>query len=178
MVNAQQSLGDRGTLVRYEDLIFQPKSTQERLIGHLGLEFEDRVLGYDDQAMKGKLFDPKSIRKHNKPVSTYVDSWKQVVNSHFELELARDYLLTLGEDLFTEMGYELSKSLEQLSELETKFSKVKHLLTFSDLVDEKPAKTTQMKIEAMASAKIQTQSDFRQYLWRHPKLAIKYFYYR
>ncbi len=178
MVNAKEAVGSRGIMVRYEDLIFEPQLTQERLMDHLGLEFEESVLGYDDQAMKGKLFDPKSVRKHNKPVSTYVDSWKNIVNSRFELELAQAYLLTLGEDLFMKMGYDLSKSLEQLSELETKFPSEKYLLNFHDLIDENPGTTTRMKIEAMASAGIQTKPAFQQYLIRHPKQALKYFYYR
>ena len=99
--------GDDATLVRYEDLVHEPPATVRDLCRRLGLEYVPSMLDYGvNGVLPGRLVDPKSIRKHQRPVGDYADTWRTAFRTPREVELARAFVAHLGRPLIEEFGYD------------------------------------------------------------------------
>jgi SAM-dependent methyltransferase len=110
--------GDDAMLVRYEDLVQAPEQTVKRLCQRLGLEYVPSMLDYGvGGVLPGRLVDPKSIRKHQRPVADYVDTWRTAFRSAREVELAHAFIAHLGRPLVEGFGYELDELQSALSPL-------------------------------------------------------------
>jgi ubiquinone/menaquinone biosynthesis C-methylase UbiE len=102
--------GDDATLVRYEDLVQAPEHSVKGLCQRLGLEYVPSMLDYGvSGVLPGRLVDPKSIRKHQRPVADYVDTWRTAFRSDREVELAHAFITHLGRPLVEEFGYEFDR---------------------------------------------------------------------
>lgn len=108
--------GDQAIVVRYEDLVFNPEATVKRLCSQIGLDYELGMVNYGDfSVLPGKLVDPKSIHRHNKPVADYIDMWRTRFKSAQERHLAEAFLAHLGRPLIEGMGYSHDELMATIS---------------------------------------------------------------
>lgn len=104
--DAIEHLGSRVVVVRYEALVGEPEHTVRGLCERLRLEYVASMLDYGVRGvLPGRLVDPKSIRRHSRPVTGYTDTWRRRFGSPAEAELARAFLAHLGRPLVEELGY-------------------------------------------------------------------------
>ena len=88
-------------LVRYEDFVVEPASTAEQLCWHLGLEYESEMLNYQQSFTMSRFQDENSASKHERPVTTYIDYWREFLPE----ESAKSYLEVLGHSTVEALGY-------------------------------------------------------------------------
>ncbi|NRB59423.1 MAG: sulfotransferase [Winogradskyella sp.] len=84
--------------ISYEDLITNTDNTLKKINSFLSLETPLQA----DYEVKGsfsnsKHVDTKSLDKHSKPVSDYLDSWKKTINTIQKKQLALEYLAKLQQ---------------------------------------------------------------------------------
>ena len=107
--------GDDAIVIKYEDLVSRPEFTISTLCQSLKIPFVPDMLNYGESGiLEGTLVDPKSIHKHRKPVTDYLESWKTKLSSSQSKLLASGFLLHLGKDLVTQLGYPYSELLENV----------------------------------------------------------------
>lgn len=108
---------DRGILVRYEDIVSAPETGVTRICTHLGIDFRPEMLQYGERIhFEGTTFvDPKSVYKHDSPVTTYVNRWVDVYSTPQLNSIARQYLERLGDDTIRAFGYDSTALLDTLN---------------------------------------------------------------
>jgi Sulfotransferase family len=118
IVAALKQSDGRTTVVRYEELVSNPESTMLNVCAKLDLTYEPNILKYGDKVRLNSSFvDPKSIYKHDRPVTDYVESWPQYLDTGEKLRMARAYLQLLGKETVEGLGYsygEIKATLERL----------------------------------------------------------------
>ena len=118
-------LGDNAHVVHYEQLVSETDTVLEELCGHLGVVFHRGMASYGDKVQfAGSGFvDPKSIYRHQAPITDYIDRWPSRLDSAQNQHLGLEYLRALGKDTVQSLGYsydELQNTLEKI--------KKKHIL--------------------------------------------------
>ena len=113
MVQAMETLGQRGVRVSYEDLVTEPASTVATVCRGLDLAFEPAMLAYGDRLPfeAGGFGDRKSIHRHGGPVADYREGWRHRLSRPPASILARSYLELLGAGLVGRLGYDYESLL-------------------------------------------------------------------
>lgn len=111
--------GERGAVVRYEQLVADPEATVQALCKRISLAFEPGMLEYGDKVkFEGtKWVDQKSIYKHTHAVTAYADAWKAKLDTAQKIEVAQGYLESLGKDVVEALGYaydDLASALQKM----------------------------------------------------------------
>lgn len=93
--------------VRYEDLVQQPEAEMRRVLDHLGLEFEEGCVEYGRQKHITKSYgDPKSVEKHDRPVTASLDTWAaDLLAAPKNLEMASEIVEELDPAHLEAWGY-------------------------------------------------------------------------
>ncbi len=99
IAKAMRRWKDRACVVRYEDLVADPTTQLMRVCGYLGLPFDVKMLTYDNGT--AKYADDNSMVKHDKPVTNYVNNWRE----RMDPTQAKTYLEALGTDVLMTFGY-------------------------------------------------------------------------
>ena len=124
LINGIKQLKEDAIVVHYENLVEKPKDTLQHLCDRIGIPFYEDMLEYGlREPPKGRFGDPIGVHKHNRPISGYIDKWVQNLSSPDLIEFAREYLSTLGPDVFSQMGYSYEETKNKL-ELNTPPDKV------------------------------------------------------
>lgn len=111
-----ETAGDRGVVVRYEALVSHPEEEVRKLLQGLGLEFESSVLSYGGKVEfeESSFRDPKSIYRHEGPVSDYVNSWPGRLGTRQQRQVALAYLENLGQATVEALGYPYESLVQDL----------------------------------------------------------------
>lgn len=109
-------LGERASVLRYEELVSAPEETVERVCGWLGIDFRPEIIAYgkDGAGPAWKMGDPRTVYAHDRPVTSRLDAWADRLGDVQVWHALDDYLHALGEKTITELGYpyaELEKTL-------------------------------------------------------------------
>jgi hypothetical protein len=104
--------GGRLSVVRYESLVVNADATVSRMLEQLDIEKKAGLATYT--SFESELGDTKSVRTHGRPVTEYVDRWKQELNSAEKRDVAHSYLDELGEELLEWLGFPYRELLDQL----------------------------------------------------------------
>lgn len=119
LVQGAKTAGERGIVVRYEDIVKDPGRSFEAICHHLEVEFVPGMLEYGSQVrFEGTSFvDPKSIYRHGRPVADYADQWIQTYANPQLNRLGREYLARLGTDTINGLGFDKASLLSELHKL-------------------------------------------------------------
>ncbi len=105
-------LGERATIVRYEQFVAHPDDTVAALCASLGLSFDADMLDYSTTPMPlGKMNDHIGIVRHTKPSPASAEKWKRLATDAQSRHFAHSYLNALGQPLIERLGY----SFDELS---------------------------------------------------------------
>ncbi len=101
-----KTLGDKATVIRYEEFVSDPERNITALCQSLGLSFHESMLDYGKtEAPRGKMNDPVGIHRHTRPSTESLDKWKSLAADRQARHLALAYLRDLGEDTLAQFGY-------------------------------------------------------------------------
>jgi len=117
MVDALSVLKDRSVSLRYEDLVTNPKQELERICAYLGIEFDDKMLSYDKSGVGGSHGDPVRVHEHSRPVSDFVDKWKDTFKEYANWRFGLSYTDYLDIDVFNTLGYSYEEVRNELLNL-------------------------------------------------------------
>lgn len=113
-----ETLGNKAVSIKYEDLVSEPEKTIRFLCDRIGIQFDQEMLTYGKSVkLENTTFiDPKSIYKHDKPVTNYVNDWLDRLNTGWKIKLAQSYLEALGQETILQWGYPYEQLRNQLEE--------------------------------------------------------------
>ena len=111
------SLYSNNIIVKYEDIVENPKEEIERIFNYLEIEVPQNSESYslDRDFIDVKSIDTKSLHKHNKPIKNYNDSWKTSINTTQKKILAVDFIKRLKNSDSNYFDYNLDNILEILN---------------------------------------------------------------
>jgi hypothetical protein len=116
LVDGIALLGNRGTVLRYEDLVANPVSEVRRICEFLELGFEPGLLQYGNSTIpRWRFGDPEAMYVHEHPVQTSAEKWMTACEDPQTWRLLRDYAELLGGDLLRSMGYSQEHLLSVLA---------------------------------------------------------------
>ena len=115
LIQGIQHLKEDAIIVRYEDLVEHTAFEIKKICNKLNISFESQMLNYGEKAKpKGGLGDTVGIVKHNCAVPDYKEKWIKKLQSRKLNNFSRKYMETLGDEVFTQMGYSYTETLNQL----------------------------------------------------------------
>lgn len=108
---------NRCIYIKYEDLIAQPDIQMHKLFRFLEAKIPGNISEYqiDRKFLDSDAVDKKSLHHHSKPVSEYVDSWKNSIDTVAKKQCAKEYLSILGKNAVVNLGYSFDRILTDLS---------------------------------------------------------------
>ena len=107
ILNGIQLIGEKGTVIHYEEFVTEPETTIRSLCDYLGLEFHEAMLDYSNTPKPvGRFNDPVGIDQHTRPDNGGTDKWKTMVTDDQSLHFAQNYLACLGPDIMSRLGYD------------------------------------------------------------------------
>jgi len=110
-----KGLKEDAIVVHYEKLVQNPKAVMQHVCKRIGIPFYDNMLEYGlHSPPEGRFGDSTGIYQHSKPVSEYIDKWTENLQSPDLIEFAQKYLLDLGPEVITRMGYSYQNIKDKL----------------------------------------------------------------
>lgn len=118
IVNAMDTLGDRGIVFRYEQFVLSPQIEIKKLCSELGIPYEADMLNYGlAPKPKGRMGDSQGINEHVRPEKASLDKWKTTF-SYPTYRLLAEIVLTLtGRDVITKMGFSFDDLYDALMQI-------------------------------------------------------------
>lgn len=119
IAKAIDSLGKQAVVTRYETIVQSPEQEIRRLCTALDLDFEPEMLQYRNAVSFSDttFIDPKSIYAHEEPVSDYLESWKDSLDTPEKVHIGRQYIQSLGAGLVEQLGYDYRGILAEIDSL-------------------------------------------------------------
>ncbi len=115
LLKGAELLGERGTVVHYEQLVMNPESTIQEVCERLGVDFVPRIVEYGGHNVpKWRHGDKGEVYSHTRPVPRTPEKWVQAITDPQVWRLANDYLQLLGEEIVDQMGYSYKELKEML----------------------------------------------------------------
>lgn len=106
-------LGSKGYTVHYEKLVQNTETEMQRLCSWLNIEFEPGMIMYGkNKFTSGRLGDKIGVLRYNHPVTDSIQKWKSNFKSDRLKNFARKLLQSIGYDVFTQMGYDVSEIID------------------------------------------------------------------
>jgi len=99
----------RTIFVKYEDVVAQKRELLLDVERTLGLRYERYAYAVSDDFTGTTWIDGKSVGRHTEPVPSYVESWREHINSAVSKYHALSYLDKLGEEMVRQLGYDFSE---------------------------------------------------------------------
>jgi hypothetical protein len=116
LVEGARLLGERGLVIRYEQLVTKPEDEMRRVCEMLGVDFRPEMVEYNRVGLEHWQYgDQKGVYQHTRPVAENARKWIETVRDPQVWRLAHDYLQLLGRETIEQMGYddeELRQALE------------------------------------------------------------------
>lgn len=106
MLSAINKLGDEAVVVRYENFVQEPEKQAARLCDSIGIDYQPGMIEYSEsEPVKGFMQDRTGINQHDRPSSSRIDAWQQMLTDMQQIHFAQSYLRELGRTVIEEMGY-------------------------------------------------------------------------
>ena len=107
LLEGATSLGERCHVVRYEDLVLEPRVELQGLCDKLGLSWTDGLQDYDGPRIdRFELGDQERVYQHTHPDRRLTTAWHDLLGDKQLWRFARDYLELLGEKTYEALGYD------------------------------------------------------------------------
>lgn len=118
LVDAYGSHRDRAHAVRYEDLVGESPTGWVQLFEYLDLPFDPSVLvDFSAVDLSARMGDPAGSRRYSSLSTDPLDKWTRTLDNPIRKHWCREYLLWIGEDRLSWMGYRLDELLMDLDAL-------------------------------------------------------------
>jgi len=113
IADAVENMTENVIVIRYEELVIDPVSTLRPICEKLGVKLEPEMLRYGGRVefKETTFIDPRSIYKHDQVVDSYVDRWRELLDSPEKRMLAEAYVRTLDSRALDFYGYDLEGPL-------------------------------------------------------------------
>lgn len=106
LLDGMRLLGERATVVHYEQLVQEPERTIGELCGWLGLDYQAGMVDYGQRgAPPGRYGDPTGVMSHDGPSTASLDRWLELGRGRQTRLLAEGYLGALGPEVLEGIGY-------------------------------------------------------------------------
>ncbi len=105
--------GDRH-IVRYEELVNDPRRIIKSVCDYLGIKYSDDMIKYG-KSVEGKFRDGIGIIKHTEPVTSSLSKWESALSMPSNYKFSMSYIDTMREHLSI-LGYDpddMQKTLEE-----------------------------------------------------------------
>ncbi len=118
-----QQFSDRASVVRYEELVLNPEQELQRLCQELNIEYQDmsdygaRIQPMTNYQIVG-LGDATTLRRHSRPVNSYIDDWPQYLDTSQKVYYAKSWLHGMGREIFEDLDYSYDDALDIVSAME------------------------------------------------------------
>ncbi len=109
--------------IKYEKIVSNPTENLIDLYQFLNIELPQTDLGnyqVKSNFANSTAIDPKSVRKHEKPVDSYKDAWKKSIDTGLKKKWAIEYLDKLGKETVELFGYDFDAIKEDLEKHKVK----------------------------------------------------------
>jgi hypothetical protein len=107
LVNGMNALGDKAIIVRFEDLVSNPRAELKRICERLNIGFTNSMINYGTKNLPHwKYGDQNGIYKYGSPSLGPRGKWKRDILDSQIWRLANDYLSILGPEVINGMGYD------------------------------------------------------------------------
>lgn len=124
LAEGRKMLSDKSILVRFEDLIYDPKGEPERIFEYLELDFdENHIQKFSEVNLSGALGD-KTDRTSIKKTKSKREA---VINSGFRKNLIKKLLNGFPDEYFIDSGFSRSDLIEQLQNIRIVFNPLKEI---------------------------------------------------
>jgi hypothetical protein len=117
LVDGTGLLGERVTVVRYEELVTCPEEEVSRICRNLDVAFDADLLNYGRRLRKPLAFgDSAPVQEDSRPDAGQSQAWTDDLANPRTWQLAGDYLACLGQETLGKMGYDSGELAATLSE--------------------------------------------------------------
>ncbi|HKO89204.1 MAG TPA: sulfotransferase [Burkholderiales bacterium] len=94
--------------LKYEDLVSEPEAQMRRVLGFIGLAYEEQCVRFGEQSHVDKTYGDPNIRRHDRPVPDSINAWMQdFVGDAGRRRLCEKNLATLNAEDLRTFGYPL-----------------------------------------------------------------------
>ena len=125
-----RSLGNRATVVRYEDIVEREHETLDELFSFLSLNWDPQMNErLDDRGLQGRMGDRVGTYQYQKVATASQQKWKDTLSERTRKNYVQHLLNRLDAEVLATYGYEKEHLLRELDELKTKVT----LQSVSDL---------------------------------------------
>jgi len=110
-----ESLGEKCTIVHYEQLLENPEGEIQRISEKLEIPFVPEMIEYGGKDIPRWHYGDQKVYQYTQPASQNSEKWVQALDEPQVWRLANDYLKMLGKEIIERMGYsyeELQQVLE------------------------------------------------------------------
>ena len=106
--------------VRFEDVVSGDEATWRTLLEYVGIEYDPRSLeGFADVRLEGALGDPTGTRLYTRLDRAPISKWRRTVDNPVRKMWCRRYLLWVGRERLSHMGYDLDEILAELDAIDS-----------------------------------------------------------
>jgi hypothetical protein len=115
LIAAGQMASGQAIFLRYEDLVVRPELEIEHLCSYLDIAPEQRMTtSMGNGYLEGSFGDQMGKRSHRDLSGASINRWQEILNNPLRKRWARRYLLQLGSERLSFMGYDIEDLLSQL----------------------------------------------------------------
>jgi hypothetical protein len=140
---AAASADGRRTVIRYEELVADPRGALKPFFGRLGLDLVDEVIEYGGpQLGRHALGDQETVYREVRPVAARSDAWRARLADPQLWRFTREYLELLGDALVNELGYDAEDARTALAERTPGDEALRHTLSLRDALQPPRARET------------------------------------
>jgi hypothetical protein len=119
LIKAIESAGTNDTyILRYEDMVSVPESSVQSLCGYLGIEYRPEMINYGVTGgdTRWRLGDQDTVNAKGRPDSAHADKWPEVLADPQAWRIMHDYLIKLGPERISALGYDYNTLEAMLNE--------------------------------------------------------------
>ena len=111
--------------IQYEDLVSEPENTLAKITEYLEIEFKESAVDFfSDVTFRGVMGDPTGVKEYREISSKSLVKWKVTLSSPLRKRWCRRYLLWIGKERLSLMGYDLDILLSEIDGIPSSWSKV------------------------------------------------------
>jgi Sulfotransferase family len=115
LVEAYRANQSRAYSVRFEDLVSGDGQAWERLMDHLGVDFEpDSLHRFSEVSLNGRNGDPTGIRRYETLSTEPTGKWPETIGNPLRKAWCRRYLRFVGDENLTTMGFDARQLAREL----------------------------------------------------------------
>ncbi len=138
LLNGLTILGSHALVVHYEKMVRQPEQSLQRICQFLHIPYYPEMIDYGNNLLPRWTLGDQQVYRFKKPEASRVGLWQETLKDAQFWRLARDYLMLLGQDRLTRMGYSFDELHQILQERQPAKSRLLLTFPFGWLTERRP----------------------------------------